>query len=148
MWKVRKEYLLLIAALVWGAAGISILVIGITAYAPYVSLVNVLLSIATYVVFGFAIFFPLVRRHTMRITSYRDKRQYFWKFFDLKSFIIMIVMMTLGIILRSTPAVPRVFIAVFYAGLGAALLTAGIMFGVQFSKLMRKNLPYTPHRGS
>lgn len=129
MWKVKTERLLLIAAIVWGAAGINILLIGLAAYTPYVSLINVLLSAAVFAVFGAFIFIPLVRKHTLRITSYTKKTQYFWMFFDLKSFIIMAVMMTLGIVLRNTPAVPRVFIAVFYAGLGAALLCAGILFG-------------------
>ncbi len=37
-----------------------------------------------------------------------------------------------GILLRRIPAVPTQFIAVFYSGLGAALLLAGILFGVKF----------------
>lgn len=137
MWKVKTEYLLLIAAIVWGAAGLNILVIGLAEYGPYVSWLNALISAAIYVVFGFAIFFPIVRKHTKRITSYTQRTQYWWMFFDVKSFIIMAAMMTLGIILRSTPAVPRVFIAVFYAGLGGALLTAGILFAVRFCRLVK-----------
>ena len=41
-------------------------------------------------------------------------------------------MMSGGILLRRIPAVPTQFIAVFYSGLGAALLLAGILFGVKF----------------
>lgn len=41
-------------------------------------------------------------------------------------------MMTGGILLRSLKLAPAVFIAVFYTGLGAALLLAGILFGKNF----------------
>ena len=51
---------------------------------------------------------------------------------DVKSFIIMAVMMSGGIWLRSSGIAPDRFIAVFYTGLGASLLTAGIRFGYQF----------------
>lgn len=141
MWKVRTVHLLLIAAIVWGAAGLNILMIGINAYQPYVSMINVLLSAAVFAVFGAFIFFPLVRKHTGRIASYTEKMQYFWKFFDLRSFVIMVIMMTLGIVLRNTPAVPRVFIAVFYTGLGAALLMAGVLFACSYVKNLGRAQP-------
>ena len=44
----------------------------------------------------------------------------------------MAVMMTGGIGLRLSGLVPERFIAVFYTGLGAALLLAGLLFGRNF----------------
>ncbi len=41
--KVKKRTLLLIACLVWGIAGFNILRIGILAYRPYISVLNVIL---------------------------------------------------------------------------------------------------------
>ena len=49
------------------------------------------------------------------------------KFFDIKSFIIMAVMMSGGIYLRASSLAPERFIAVFYTGLGSSLLLAGIL---------------------
>ena len=95
--KVKKRTLLLIACLVWSAAGANILRIGIISYLPFVSLFNLLLSAAVFLLFA-----------------------------------IMAGMMSGGILLRRIPAVPTQFIAVFYSGLGAALLLAGILFGVKF----------------
>ena len=46
----------------------------------------------------------------------------------------MAFMMTGGIALRSSGIAPERFIAVFYTGLGASLLLAGILFGVNFGK--------------
>lgn len=46
----------------------------------------------------------------------------------------MAVMMSGGIWLRSSGLAPERFIAVFYTGLGASLLLAGVRFGYHFSK--------------
>ena len=104
MLKVKKNSLLMIACLVWGIAGINILRIGLLAYPAYVTVGNIILSVAVFSVF-----------------------QYF--IFDVKSFVIMAVMMTGGIYIRESGLGPEIFIAVFYSGLGASLLLAGILFG-------------------
>lgn len=46
----------------------------------------------------------------------------------------MAVMMTGGVSLRATGLAPDRFIAVFYSGLGASLLLAGILFGRNYGK--------------
>ncbi len=132
--KVKKNTLLLIACLVWSIAGFNILRIGILAYPNYISVVNIILSIVVFCAFQFMVFGKLVDKHTLRITSYEEEKHFFLKFFDVKSFIIMAVMMSGGIFLRSSNIVPEVFIAVFYTGLGASLFLAGILFGVNFLK--------------
>lgn len=45
-----------------------------------------------------------------------------------KSFLIMVFMIAFGIGLRASGLAPEGFIAVFYTGLGASLLTAGLRF--------------------
>lgn len=126
---VKKKTLLLIACFVWAAAGVNILRIGILAYPPYISAVNLLLSLIVFTVFQYFIFGRLVKKHTARITGYSEENQLFIKFFDVKAFIIMAVMMTGGIYLRVSGLGPERFIAVFYSGLGASLLLAGMLFG-------------------
>lgn len=127
--QVKKQNLLIIAALVWVAAGANILHIGLEAYAEgYVTTLNEVLSVAVGLVFWFGTFYKLTKKHTQRITNYEEQHQYFWHFFDLKSFIIMAIMMTGGIALRVSGIAPSVFIAVFYTGLGSALALAGILF--------------------
>ena len=54
--KVRRNTLLLIAALVWSAAGFNILRIGLLAYPPYRTVVNYLLSALVFTVFQVFIF--------------------------------------------------------------------------------------------
>lgn len=130
--KVKRNTLLLIACLVWGAAGVNILRLGVLAYPAYLSALNFVLSALVFAVFQYFVFGRLVKKHTARITGYEEERHFFLKFFDVKSFIIMAVMMSGGIWLRSSGIAPDCFIAVFYTGLGASLLTAGIRFGYQF----------------
>lgn len=132
--KVKRDTLLLIACLVWSAAGINILRIGLMAYPAYLGLLNIALSLVVFGVFQAFIFGRLVRKHTARIGGYRDERQFFLKFFDTKAFIIMAVMMAGGIGFRASGLAPERFIAVFYTGLGAALLLAGPLFGHNFGK--------------
>ncbi|MFU0568770.1 hypothetical protein [Gardnerella vaginalis] len=143
--KVPKNTLLLIACLVWAAAGFNILNIGLLAYQNYLQPLNYALSILVFVIFQFLIFGKLVKKHTQRINGYAEEKQFFLKFFDIKSFIIMAFMMTGGIALRATNAAPEQFIAVFYTGLGTALFLAGLLFGYQFAKTL---CPALKHKAS
>ena len=130
--KVKKRTLLLIACLVWAIAGFNVLRIGIAAYAHYWGILNLVLSLGVFCIFQFFIFGKLVQKHTARILGYQEERQFFLKFFDVKSFIIMAVMMGGGIAVRALGLAPERFIAVFYTGLGTSLFLAGILFGIKF----------------
>ena len=131
---IKNKYLLLIAAIVWLIAGFNVLKIGVETYINYVTVVNLLLSLVVFLVFWIMVFSKLVKKHTLRISSYESEKQWFYLFFDLKSFIIMAIMMTTGIIIRYYALLPDVFIAVFYTGLGSALALAGILFMVNFMR--------------
>ena len=148
--KVKRNTLLLLACLVWSAAGFNILRIGLSAYPAYRAAGNYLLSAVVFAVFQKFIFGKLVKKHTARISAYEEERHFFLKFFDLilryilfckfhlKSFAIMAVMMSGGIALRSSRLAPERFIAFFYTGLGASLLLAGLLFGCNFGKSRRQ----------
>lgn len=132
--KVKPNTLLLLACLVWSAAGFNVLRIGLLAYPAYRSALNFMLSALVFVLFQKFVFGKLVKKHTARIQSYLEQRQFFLKFFDAKAFLIMVVMMAGGIGLRVSGLAPERFIAVFYTGLGASLFLAGLLFGCNFGK--------------
>ena len=94
--KVKRNTLLLLACLVWSAAGFNILRIGVLAYPAYLRFWNFLLSALVFTVFQIFIFGRLVKKHTTRIDGYEEERHFFMKFFDVKSFLIMAVMMSGG----------------------------------------------------
>lgn len=58
--KVQRNTLLLLACLVWSAAGFNILRIGLMAYPPYLTALNFLLSTLVFAVFQKYIFEKLV----------------------------------------------------------------------------------------
>ena len=131
---VKRNTLLLLACLVWSAAGFNILRIGLMSYPSHRSVLNFLLSAVVFAVFQVFIFGKLVKKHTARISGYEEERHFFLKFFDKKAFAIMAVMMSGGIGLRASGLAPEQFIAVFYTGLGASLLLAGLLFGYNWGK--------------
>lgn len=125
--KTSSKNLLLIASIVWLIAGFNVISIGIKAYANYISLVNITISIIVFVIFQKMVFGPLVKKHTARIKSYTQNMPFYY-FFDKKSFIIMAIMMSGGIMIRTLNLAPEIFIAIFYTGLGSSLFLAGILF--------------------
>lgn len=137
--KVKRNTLLLLACLVWSLAGFNILRIGLLAYPAHHGIVNYLLTALVFTIFQFLIFGKLVKKHTARIQAYQEEKYFFLKFFDGKSFAIMATMMTFGIWLRSSGFASEQFIAFFYTGLGAALLLAGLLFGLNFSQAVFAN---------
>lgn len=136
---VHKHTLILIAGIVWAIAGFNIVRIGLVDYAGNLTWWRGLLSIAVFAVFQVFIFGKMVKKHTERILQYEDEQQNFFRFFDTKSYLIMAFMMTLGIGLRVSGLVPTGFIAYFYTGLGASLLTAGVLFLISYFRVRRQN---------
>lgn len=130
--KVKKRVLLLFAGIVWLIAGFNVLRIGIICYKEYKTFLNFFISFLVFLIFQIFIFSRLVKKHTRRIHSYENEKQFFLNFFDLKSFIIMVIMISGGIIIRSFNLAPEIFIATFYTGLGASLMLAGILFTFEF----------------
>lgn len=135
--KVKKETLLILASIVWLIAGFNILRIGVISYIGNITLLNIFLSAVVFLIFWFMVFYKLVVKHTNRIRQYQEEFQFFLKFFDVKSFCIMAIMMTFGITIRVFHLTPDIFIAVFYSGLGAALFGAGLLFGCNYYKCQK-----------
>ncbi len=136
---VHKNTLILIAGIVWAIAGFNIVRIGLVAYQGNFTWWRGLLSIAVYAAFQILVFGKMVKKHTDRIRRYEEERQNFFRFFDTKSYLIMAFMMTLGIGLRVSGVVPNTFIAFFYTGLGASLLTAGVLFIISYARVLRES---------
>lgn len=132
---VKKRTLLAIAGCVWVVAGINVARLGILAYGllSVIGITQFLISLLVFCAFG-GMFFKMSQKHTKRIMKYEESKRPFWHFFDIKAYCIMAFMMGGGIWLRYSGLVPDIFIAVFYTGLGCALLLAGVCFLRMFIK--------------
>jgi hypothetical protein len=127
---IRKNHLMLIAGLVWCAAGAMVCIIGLPielGLAPS-NLVLIPLAVAIFLVFYFFVFSRLVRKHTGRIRARSEDRLPFWHFFNASSWAVMAVMMGGGMALRLSHLMPDWMIAFFYSGLGVALFLCGVRF--------------------
>ena len=127
---INKNYLTLIAGLVWILAGSIVMSIGLPLFIKLMPKNNWLpvLAIIVFLVFYFSIFSKLVEKHVARIRNNPADKMPFWYFFDLPSYIIMLVMMSGGIILRAENLISELLIAFFYSGLGFALFSCGTRF--------------------
>jgi uncharacterized membrane protein YfcA len=127
---VPKNHLMLIAGLVWCAAGAMVCMVGLpleVRLAPE-HLVLVPLAAVIFLAFYVLVFSRLVRKHTGRIRARAEDRLPFWNFFNASSWAVMAVMMGGGMALRLSHLVPDWMIAFFYSGLGVALFVCGVRF--------------------
>ena len=125
-----KNQLMLIAGLVWCAAGAFVCMVGLPLefrLAPS-HLILVPLAVGIFLVFYVFVFSPLVRKHTSRIRARKEDRLPVWNFFNASSWVVMAVMMGGGMALRFSHLMPDWMIAFFYSGLGAALFLCGVLF--------------------
>ena len=134
-WRVSRRTLLLIAGLVWIIAGANILRIGIITWVDDQRewLFKTGEAIVVFLLFFSLIFRRLYNKHTERIGQKADRNCPF-SFFDVKGWLIMGFMITLGILVRKLHLLPTSFISVFYTGLSSALILTGILFLVQWQK--------------
>jgi hypothetical protein len=127
---VSKNQLMLIAGLVWCAAGAMVSLVGLPLELRLESAYPVLLPLAVliFLTFYLFVFSRLVRKHTNRIRARPEDRLPFWHFFNASSWAVMAVMMGGGMALRLSHLVPDWAIAFFYSGLGVALFICGLRF--------------------
>ena len=125
-----KNHLMLVAGLVWCAAGAMVCLVGLPLEARLVPghLILVPLAVLIFVAFYVFVFSRLVRKHTGRIRARPEDRLPFWQFFNASSWVVMAVMMGGGMALRLGHVMPDWMIAFFYSGLGIALFLCGIRF--------------------
>lgn len=136
MFRVKRNTLLLIAGLVWMAAGANILRIGVVEWSGHWHwpLVESLVAVVVFSLFFRFVFFKMVDKHSRRIRGYQAEQIPVYRFFDGKSYLIMACMITFGVVLRASHLMPSLFIGVFYTGLGASLVGAGIFFIARFCR--------------
>ena len=127
--KVKRKYLYLTAALIWGLPGIAITVKGVTAYTLVPPSLTCFLLILTGCVLTMfhLIFRQMVRRYSERIAALSE-RSPLWQTFPPRGWGILLFMMGLGIAIRHIPGIPTPFIAFFYSGLGPMLVLSAIRF--------------------
>ena len=136
---VPKRALLFIAGLAWTFAGGMLLYRGFLMLAGntdylWIKLIGCLVAGG---LFYYIVFDKVSFKHTNRIKSMQHERPCAFSFFNWKSYLMMIMMISMGIGLRTTGLVPLKFLSLLYITMGIPLSISAIRFyynGFHFHK--------------
>ncbi len=143
---IPRNGLLLLAGLMWSAVGIllcSYAVTWVTHPATTLALALGLLGLVISLAVNYWGFSRLAHKNIDRILAYGDRACVF-AFQAWKGYLIIAVMMTGGILLRHS-AIPRPYLAVVYAAIGAGLLQASINYYIRAGQLSFARVPTAPN---
>jgi len=131
-----KKNLLVIAGTVWVIAGTMVSKLGIEVFLKGDKhiLISLIVGIIVFFIFFNFIFKKMVKKHRNRILSKEKDKLCVFSFFDVKSYIIMIFMMGLGITIRSIPSINPICWTPVYIGIGSALFLTGVLFVIEWVK--------------
>lgn len=128
--RISKRALLIIASLVWLFAGTMVFSLGLEVILKEDKniLISIIVAISVLYIFFNFIFKKMVKKHRYRISNKEQEKLCLFSFFDVKSYLIMAFMMTLGISIRSMTFINPIYCAPIYVGIGSALFLAGVLF--------------------
>jgi len=129
--RVSKFYLILTSGLVWAAVGIMLLTKGFMWVMEY-PLIQLLLIIVIGLGVGVLKYKYMISKfadkNIIRINNYKKDHLCFWAFQKWTSYLMIIVMMSMGIFLRNSPLVPKYLLSPFYMGIGWALFLSSFHY--------------------
>jgi len=127
---VSKKTLLIIAGTFWFIAGVVLMFRGIQAIfqSDSVTVVNVLLTIVGAFLFYRFVFKRVSAKYITRINEMPDVNYPFYKFLNIKSYIMMFLMIGLGVGLRLSGLVPISVLMYFFPIMGSSLLVSALRF--------------------
>ncbi len=137
---------LMAAALVWSAVGLMLLSIAGVRLLPFVFIkkMQTFWVVVTAAIFGFLkgrfVLDRMARKNIRRILSWNGESRCIGGFQPIRSWILVIAMISMGVLLRMSP-VPRIFICWIYIAVGTALLTGSRRFWQSWMGLGRLTPP-------
>jgi hypothetical protein len=132
--RVSKHYLLLIAAFVWTFAGGMLLVRGysfLTAFPAFRAL-KILGCLLGGLVFFKLLFAKISAKHVLRIQGMPIDRPCLFSFFNVKSYLMMGIMISSGILLRKSGVISAEYLSLIYITMGIPLLMSSFRFYYSF----------------
>jgi len=127
---IPKKYLLAVAAIFWTFAGGMLLIRGfsILKFNFRVRVFEEAGSILTGIIFYIVLFSKISLKHINRIQNIQIEKPCIFSFFNVRSYILMTIMITAGITLRLSGIVPVDYLALFYIAMGIPLLLSALRF--------------------
>lgn len=127
---VPKRYLLFLAAIAWTFAGGILLSRGISTIIRinYFSWGRMILCAASGIIFYILLFSRISLKHVTRIINLKYKLPCMFSFFNLRSYAIMAVMITSGILLRKSGILSPQYLSMIYITMGIPLFLSAFRF--------------------
>ena len=138
---IPKRGLLFAAAFVWGFVSFRLLSMGVAKILENTPLWwayvagGALLSIP----FFKFVFLEISKKHIKRMLSTKSQRPCLFSFFDIKGYLVMAFMITLGIFSQRIKAIPAFYLGTFFISLGLALLFSSLCFlfsGIHYKQIL------------
>jgi hypothetical protein len=135
---VRKEILILLAGTIWSITGLVLIVVAIS-WSMEEKKITPFLPLAIGIVGGIIVgqfgFSRLSRKNIRRISDeYNDKKEVcLFAFQSWRSYLIILIMVTLGYILRHS-FIPHIYLSPIYMAIGLGLLIAGFFYFKSYSQ--------------
>jgi len=140
---VPKVVLIALGAALWGFAAYRILKMGFIFIEKHAlhHFLNYLIGVAGFIPFFLLVFRKVSLRYITRIKNLPQRRPCMFAFFDLRGYIMMSFMITMGIMVSHWKVIPELYKGTFFISLGLSLLASSIFYiieGVQFVILKQK----------
>lgn len=138
---IPKRALLFLAGSVWTFAGGMLLWRGgiMLAQSSEMLAVKLIGCIIAGGLFYFFMFDKISAKHSNRIKNLPHDRPCAFSFFNLQSYLMMVIMISFGITLRTTGIVPTKYLALMYVTMGIPLFASAIRFYVNGIRFHRVN---------
>ena len=137
---IPKTYLILLAGIVWECVGILLIVLAL-------SWLSKISDNYRYIFAGAGLFLALLIHHfgflkivdkNLKRILLMDGKKCMFSFFPRKSYLLIIVMVAMGSILRHS-MIPKEYLAILYIGIGLALILSSIRYLRIFFTELRDN---------
>lgn len=135
---MTKNILLLLAGTAWLCVGVMLMFLGFS-WLSEASHTNTYLFGGAGVILALLVhhfgFLRIVDKNLKRI-SLMDEKNCLFSFISWKSYLLIVIMITMGIMLRHS-AIPKQYLAILYIGIGLALILSSVRYMRVFFKEMR-----------
>jgi|ERR1035437_9042269 hypothetical protein len=127
---IPKRYLLLVAALVWTFAGGILLFKGISLFFKYPELLvlKIAISVIGGGLFYLFLFSKISNKHIKRILNIEIDRPCFFSFFNVRSYVLMTIMISSGILLKKFGVISPEYLSIIDTTMGIPLFLSAFRF--------------------
>ncbi|EKD88980.1 MAG: hypothetical protein ACD_34C00250G0006 [uncultured bacterium] len=143
---VHKEWLYLSAGFAWFGVGVLLISFAVGWLKPDIAS-NVLLLVSSGLALAGCIYYfgfsKLAKKNINRIGNLKGEKVCLFAFQGWTSYPLVLIMMSLGIYLRTYSPIPKSFLAILYLGIGGGLFSASLHYFEKAARVHHKKNPET-----